>query len=65
MVEFSHVVFSYEPGVRILNDVNFKANVGDSFAIVGPTGAGKSTIVNLSADFYNIDSGKILIEELY
>ena len=41
-VEFSHVVFSYEPGVRILNDVNFKANVGDSFAIVGPTGAGKT-----------------------
>ena len=61
-VEFSHVVFSYEPGVRILNDVNFKANVGDSFAIVGPTGAGKSTIVNLISRFYNIDSGKILID---
>ena len=61
-VEFSHVVFSYEPGVRILNDVNFKANIGDSFAIVGPTGAGKSTIVNLISRFYNIDSGKILID---
>ena len=61
-VEFSHVVFSYEPGVRILNDVNFKANVGESFAIVGPTGAGKSTIVNLISRFYNIDSGKILID---
>ena len=61
-VEFSHVVFSYEPGVRILNDVNFKANVGDSFAIVGPTGAGKSTIVNLISRFYNVDFGTITID---
>ena len=60
-VEFSHVVFSYEPGVRILNDVNFKANVGDSFAIVGPTGAGKSTIVKLICGLYETTKGEILI----
>ncbi len=61
-VEFQHVVFSYEPGVRILDDVNFKAEVGESFAIVGPTGAGKTTIVNLLSRFYNVDGGQILVD---
>ena len=61
-VEFKHVSFSYEPGVKILDDVNFKANVGDSYAIVGPTGAGKTTIVNLISRFYNIDSGQLLVD---
>ena len=60
-VEFSHVVFSYEPGVRILNDVNFKANVGDSFAIVGPTGAGKSTIIKSIVGIQPITEGNIEI----
>ena len=61
-VEFRHVVFSYEPGVRILDDVNFRANVGENFAIVGPTGAGKTTIVNLLSRFYNVDGGQILVD---
>ncbi len=61
-VEFKNVEFSYEDDVKILKGVNFKAGVGQSFAIVGPTGAGKSTIVNLISRFYNIDSGQVLID---
>ncbi len=61
-VSFEHVTFSYEPGVKILDDVNFHAKQGDSFAIVGPTGAGKTTLVNLLSRFYNLDSGKILVD---
>ena len=61
-VSFEQVSFSYEPGVRILDDVNFKAKAGDSFAIVGPTGAGKTTLVNLLSRFYNLDTGRILID---
>jgi len=61
-VEFKDVSFSYEDGVPILNKINFKANVGDSFAIVGPTGAGKTTIINLISRFYNLDSGMITID---
>ena len=61
-VSFEQVSFSYEPGVRILNNVNFKAKAGDSFAIVGPTGAGKTTLVNLLSRFYNLDTGRILID---
>ena len=49
-------------GVEILKDVNFKAKQGESFAIVGPTGAGKTTLVNLLSRFYNVDSGQILID---
>lgn len=61
-VVFEHVDFSYDDGVKILNDINFKANIGESYAIVGPTGAGKTTIVNLISRFYNIDSGSIRID---
>ena len=61
-VVFNDVNFSYENGVRILNNVNFKANIGDSIAIVGPTGAGKTTIINLISRFYNLDSGLITID---
>ena len=53
---------SYEPGVPILKDVSFHANQGQSFAVVGPTGAGKTTLVNLLSRFYNVDSGRILID---
>lgn len=62
-VEFRDVTFSYEEGHRILNRINFTASPGDSFAIVGPTGAGKTTIVNLLSRFYNVDSGRILIDD--
>lgn len=61
-VVFKDVCFSYEDDVQILNKVNFTAHPGDTFAIVGPTGAGKSTIVNLISRFYNVDSGEILID---
>lgn len=62
VIEFKDVSFSYEEGHKILNKVNFKANQGETYAIVGPTGAGKSTIVNLISRFYNVDSGQILID---
>ncbi len=61
-VAFDHVTFSYEPDVPILKDVSFHANQGQSFAVVGPTGAGKTTLVNLLSRFYNVDSGRILID---
>ncbi|MBQ7841042.1 MAG: ABC transporter ATP-binding protein [Lachnospiraceae bacterium] len=61
-VDFEHVTFSYEPGIEILKDVSFSAKQGESFAIVGPTGAGKTTLVNLLSRFYNVDSGKILVD---
>ena len=63
-VEFKDVSFSYEEGHPILHKVNFTANVGDSYAIVGPTGAGKTTIVNLISRFYNVDSGQVLIDDV-
>ncbi len=61
-VTFDHVNFSYEPGNRILKDINFVITPGMRLAIVGPTGAGKTTIVNLLSRFYNPDDGKILID---
>ncbi len=63
-VQFDHVNFSYEPGNPILKDVDFTITPGMSVAIVGPTGAGKTTIVNLLSRFYNPDDGKILIDGL-
>ena len=61
---FDHVNFSYEPGNPVLKNVNFTITPGTSVAIVGPTGAGKTTIVNLLTRFYNPDEGKILIDGL-
>ena len=61
-VEFDHVNFSYEPGTRVLKDVNFTITPGMTVAIVGPTGAGKTTIVNLLSRFYNPDDGQIKID---
>lgn len=61
-VEFKDVSFSYEEGHPILRDIRFKAAPGQTFALVGPTGAGKSTIVNLISRFYNVDSGQICID---
>ncbi len=62
VVEFKDVCFSYEEGHRILDHINFTAGQGQTYAFVGPTGAGKSTIVNLISRFYNVDSGQILID---
>lgn len=61
-VIFDHVCFSYEKGKEILHGVSFKVRPGESIALVGPTGAGKSTIVNLVSRFYNVDSGRVLID---
>ncbi|MCR5557897.1 MAG: ABC transporter ATP-binding protein/permease [Butyrivibrio sp.] len=61
-VTFDHVSFSYEKGKEILHDVSFSVKPGESVALVGPTGAGKSTIVSLISRFYNLDSGRILID---
>ncbi len=61
-VTFENVHFSYEPGKEILHDVSFSVKPGESVALVGPTGAGKSTIVNLVSRFYNVDSGRVLID---
>lgn len=61
-IEFKNVSFSYEANHKILKDINFTVNKGESYAIVGPTGAGKTTIVNLISRFYNVDSGEILID---
>jgi len=61
-VEFHDVSFGYDPGQLILKHVSFSAAPGESIALVGPTGAGKTTIVSLLSRFYNIDSGEILID---
>ena len=61
-VTFSNVSFSYDGIRKVLNNVNFDAHPGESIAIVGPTGAGKTTIVNLLSRFYNIEEGQVLID---
>ena len=61
-VEYKDVKFAYEDGVEVLHGVSFKVKPGESYAIVGPTGAGKTTIVNLISRFYNVTSGEILID---
>ncbi|HBA50493.1 MAG TPA: multidrug ABC transporter ATP-binding protein [Lachnospiraceae bacterium] len=61
-VVFKDVAFSYEKGHRILENINFTVKPGETYAFVGPTGAGKSTIVNLISRFYNVDSGQVLID---
>jgi ATP-binding cassette, subfamily B, multidrug efflux pump len=61
-VEFKGVSFSYEKGGDTVSDLSFKAEQGESVALVGPTGAGKSTIINLISRFYEPDSGVILID---
>lgn len=61
-VEFSHVRFGYEHDKIIINDFSAKAKAGQKIAIVGPTGAGKTTLVNLLMRFYEINSGEIKID---
>ena len=61
-VEFRDLSFEYEPGRRVLNDLSFTAAPGETVALVGHTGSGKTTIVNLIAKFYLPTSGEILID---
>jgi ATP-binding cassette subfamily B protein len=61
-VEFKDVDFSYVPGRKILKQNTFEAKPGEMIGICGPTGAGKSTIINILTRYYNIDSGAILID---
>jgi len=61
-VTFEDVCFSYEPGVPVLKHVSMYNNPGEMIALVGPTGAGKTTIVNLLTRFYDVDSGAIRID---
>lgn len=61
-VEFNHVKFGYDPEKTIINDFNCKVHDGQKIAIVGPTGAGKTTMVKLLMRFYDVTDGKILID---
>ena len=62
LIEFNNVNFSYVDNQQVLNNISFKINSGESFAIVGPTGSGKTTITNLITKFYEVDTGNILID---
>lgn len=61
-VSLEHVNFSYEPGKPILKDINITANRGQMVALVGPTGSGKTTVMNLLNRFYNVDGGSIKLD---
>ncbi|GCD09221.1 ABC transporter ATP-binding protein [Clostridium tagluense] len=61
-VEFKNVVFSYDNDVSVLNNVSFKIKAGETVALVGPTGAGKTTIINLISRFYDAGSGEVLVD---
>lgn len=61
-VTFDDVTFAYDPGLNILENISFDVAAGESVALVGPTGAGKTTVVNLISRFYNLTGGRILID---
>ncbi|MBJ7399876.1 ABC transporter ATP-binding protein, partial [Mycolicibacterium sp.] len=61
-VQFDNIWFSYQPGTPVIEDLSFTAEPGTTVAIVGPTGAGKTTLVNLLMRFYDVDSGRILLD---
>ena len=61
-IEFKNVNFSYIKNQKVLDNISFKINPSETFAIVGPTGSGKTTITNLITKFYELDSGNILLD---
>ena len=61
-VSFDHVSFSYDANTKVLNDVSFQIAPGETIALVGPTGAGKTTIVNLISRFYDVQDGTVSID---
>ena len=61
-IEFEHVAFSYESEEPLIRDLSFTVRPGETVAIVGPTGAGKTTLVNLVMRFYELDGGRILLD---
>ena len=62
IIEFKHVNFSYVPGKRVIHDFNLKVEAGKKIALVGSTGSGKTTVVNLLIRFYELDSGTITVD---
>jgi len=63
-VDFEHVTFSYTPDKPLINDLNLHVRPGQTVAIVGPTGAGKTTLVNLIMRFYELNQGRILLDDM-
>lgn len=61
-VDFENVSFGYDSSAKVLNNVSFSLKAGETLAIVGPTGSGKSTLLNLLLRFYDVDSGRILLD---
>jgi ATP-binding cassette subfamily B protein len=61
-VRFERVTFGYRPGTKVIDDMSIDAKPGQTIALVGPTGAGKTTILNLLTRFYEIDAGRILVD---
>ncbi len=61
-VEFDHVSFAYDENTKVLDNVSFQIKPGETIALVGPTGAGKTTIVNLISRFYDVQEGRILVD---
>ena len=62
VIEFKHVNFSYVPGKQVIHDFNLKVEAGKKIALVGSTGSGKTTVVNLLMRFYELDSGSITVD---
>ncbi|MDK6390014.1 ATP-binding cassette domain-containing protein, partial [Staphylococcus lugdunensis] len=62
-VTFEHVSFAYEKGKTVLHNINFKAKKGETVALVGHTGSGKSSIMNLLYRFYDPQKGKIYVDQ--
>ena len=63
-ISFEHVAFGYEPGKELIKDLNIRIPAASKVAIVGPTGAGKSTLINLLMRFYNVDNGLISLDDV-